>query len=183
MATHEGCGPRKGSTDGTLALCRTITVVICITSLKPGHTVSRVPRNYSRNIVSCQTSPLLNISHFKALTDELTDTTTIANTTHEGHRLIKLLQANIQKILHPPKVLEEQRVRTQIEEKRKQRVIDNTPILTATCITDAPPIMQARNPMTKWTIKTTPRLHSHVTRNNTPGAVPIITRPPQIAAQ
>ena len=61
-----------------------------------------------------------------------------------------------------------------------QRVIDTTPILTVPRITDAPPIMQARNPTAKRTIKQTPRLHNRTTRNNTPGAVPLISRPSTI---
>jgi len=120
----------------------------------------------------CQLPNLTPNQHFKALTNELVDSAVFANTTNEGRRLMKLLQADIQKIIHPVPDLDEQRVRREEE----QRVIDNTPILTIPRITDAPPIMQSRNPTAKRAIKTTPRLHRRVTRNNTPGAVPMITR-------
>jgi hypothetical protein len=63
--------------------------------------------------------------------------------------------------------------------EQQQRVIDKMPIITVpvvTCITDAPPILQSRNPTTKHTLRDTPHLHHPVTRNNTPGAVLAITR-------
>jgi hypothetical protein len=66
---------------------------------------------------------------------------------------------------------EQQRVR-----EEQQRVIDDTPILTIPRITDAPPIMQARNPTAKRALKNTPCIHRHQTRANTPGGVPSITR-------
>ncbi len=58
----------------------------------------------------------------------------------------------------------------------KQRVVDDTPIITIPRITDAPPIMQARNPTSKRALKTAPRIHKRATRNNTPGALPPINR-------
>ena len=64
---------------------------------------------------------------------------------------------------------------------QQQRVIDNTPIITVPvvpCITNAPPILQARNPTAKRTLKDTPRVHQRVTQNNTPGGVRKIIRPP-----
>jgi hypothetical protein len=63
---------------------------------------------------------------------------------------------------------------------QQQKVIDNTPIITVLLvprITNAPPILQARNPTGKCTLKDTLRLHQQVTQNNTPGAVPKIIRP------
>ncbi len=42
-------------------------------------------------------------------------------------------------------------------------------------ITDAPPIMAAPNPTTKWALKLTKRTHLHMTRNKTPGSVLAIT--------
>jgi hypothetical protein len=60
------------------------------------------------------------------------------------------------------------------EYKRQQRVIDNVPIITIKRITDAPPIMKARNPTAKRQLKNTPQTHQQHTRNNTPGAVPMI---------
>jgi hypothetical protein len=60
--------------------------------------------------------------------------------------------------------------------EQEQRVIDDTPILTIPCITNAPAIMQSRNPTAKQALKTTPRIHRREIRNNTPGALPLITR-------
>jgi hypothetical protein len=53
-------------------------------------------------------------------------------------------------------------------------VIDYTPILTVPRISNAPPVMKARNPMAKQELKNTPHLHQQQTRNNIPGAVPAI---------
>jgi len=62
-------------------------------------------------------------------------------------------------------------------------VIDDTPITTIPRITDAPPIMHSRNPTEKRHLKNTPRIHQCQTRNNTPGAVPLITRIEEHAVQ
>ena len=53
-------------------------------------------------------------------------------------------------------------------------VIDDTPSLTVPRISNALPIMKARNPTAKRVLKNTPRLHRQQTRNNTPCAVPAI---------
>ncbi len=55
------------------------------------------------------------------------------------------------------------------EREVEQRVIDDTPIITITRLTDAPAIIESRNPTAKQALKNTPRLHLRVTRNNTPG--------------
>ncbi len=68
-----------------------------------------------------------------------------------------------------------QEARTQAVRKEEQRVINNTPIVTIPQITDAPKIMQSQNPTTKRALKKTARLHRRVTRNNTPGIVPVPT--------
>ena len=60
--------------------------------------------------------------------------------------------------------------------EEEQRVIGNTPIITLPCITDTPPIMQARNPTSKRALKSTPRIHKRVTRNNRLGKFPEINR-------
>jgi hypothetical protein len=82
--------------------------------------------------------------HFRTLTDKLAKSTTIASATTKGQWLIKLLQSKIKDILHSPALANtlqaEQRVR-----EEEQKVIDRAPILTIPRITDAPPIMQARN--------------------------------------
>ncbi len=122
--------------------------------------------------------------HFRTLTEELADLTAIASATQKVRRLIKLLQENIKKILNPTSALEEQRVRDNDIQIPQQRVIDNTPIITGPLvprITNAPPILQARNPTAKRTLKDTPCVHQWVTRNNTPGSVPKIIRPPTCA--
>jgi hypothetical protein len=54
-------------------------------------------------------------------------------------------------------------------------VINDTPILTIPQITDMPNIMQSRNPTAKRALKKTARLHRQVTRNYTPGIVPVPT--------
>ncbi len=78
----------------------------------------------------------------------------------------------------PPPNVEEQRVRearTQAVREEEQRVINDTPIVTIPQITDAPKIMQSQNPTAKRALKKTARLHRQVTRNNTPGIVPVPT--------
>jgi len=113
------------------------------------------------------------MQHLRALAKEITDETDIAAKTPQGRALIKQLQSNIINILNPSTThMEEQRVRREEE----QRVIDNTPIITIPRITAAEPILQSRNPTAKRILKNTPRVHGCVTRNNTPGAVPMITR-------
>ncbi len=117
--------------------------------------------------------------HFWALTEELAEAVEDANATPAGKQLIKALQGKIKQTLNPQIVQDEQRVREheqRVERENQQRVIDNTPILTIPRITDAPAIMQSRNPMAKWMLNNNPRIHRHVMRNNTPGGLPLITR-------
>jgi hypothetical protein len=99
--------------------------------------------------------------HFCAFTEELAKETATANNTPRGRRLIKILQNKMKQIVEPPAILTEQEVMEQEQRVRiqQQRVIDKTPILTIPCITNAPPIMQSRNPMAKWALKDTPHLH------------------------
>ncbi len=126
--------------------------------------------------------------HFRALTDELTEHTAQANSTLKGRRLLKLLGTRISSLLHPPPISEEQRVIAERQCKAReteQSVIDDSPIITIPRITDAPPVMLTCNPTTKQTLQTTPRLHGHVTCNNTPGILPVpnVIRPtPTITA-
>jgi hypothetical protein len=70
--------------------------------------------------------------HFRALTDELTEHTAQANSTHKGRRLLKLLGTRIETLFHPPPILEEQRViaeRQHGAREAEQRVIDDSPII------------------------------------------------------
>jgi hypothetical protein len=127
----------------------------------------------------CQIPCLTKHKHFWALTEELAKVAEEANVMPAGRRLIKTLQMKIKHALNPPDVQEEQRVREQeqrVARENEQRVIDDTPILTILCITDAPAIMQSRNPMAKRMLQNNPRVHRRVTRHNTPGALLLITR-------
>jgi hypothetical protein len=67
----------------------------------------------------------------------------------------------------------EQRVEQRVSADQ-QRVINDTPIITLPCITNAPAIIKSCNPTAKQAVKTTPLVHQRVTRNNTPGGVPLI---------
>jgi hypothetical protein len=128
----------------------------------------------------CQLPNLSPHQHFRALTDKLAESTKIASATPKSQRLIKLLQANIKKILNSPIALEDQRVRGGELQEQQQRVINKILILTVpvvTHITDAPPILQSQNPTAKRAFRDTPRLHQCVTsRNNTPDTMPAINR-------
>ncbi len=112
--------------------------------------------------------------HFWALTDELTADTDRASTTPKGRRILSLLRDQITMLLLPPLTDKEQRVRDDVSREAQQRVIDDSPIVTVPWITDAPGIMESRNPTAKRNLKNTPRVHSRVTRNNVPG---IMTEP------
>ena len=120
----------------------------------------------------CQLPDMTAHQHFRALTDELTECAHPAGATTKGRRLLKLLQQRIDSIIHPPPPVDEQRVAAD-EREEIQRVIDEAPILTIPRITDAPSIIDARNPTTKRALKSTPRLHRRTTRNNKPGIVPV----------
>jgi hypothetical protein len=109
----------------------------------------------------------------------LTDAVDDANVMTAGKRLVKALQRKIEQALNPNLVQDEQRVREdeqRVARENQQRVVDNTPILTIPRITDAPPIMQSRNPTAKRRLHENPRIHQRVTRHNTPGGLPLITR-------
>jgi hypothetical protein len=80
--------------------------------------------------------------------------------------------------LPPPPTAEEQRVTDDAQrviadqiQAEAQRVIDNSPIVTVPRITDAPAIMNSRNPTAKRMLKITPWVHGWVTLNYTPGIV------------
>ncbi len=118
----------------------------------------------------CQIPCLTKHQHFWALMEELAEVVEEANVTPAGTHLIKTLQMKIKHALTPPGVQEEQRVREQeqrVVRENEKRVIDDTPILTIPRITDAPAIMQSRNPMAKRMLKNNPRVHPRVTRHNT----------------
>jgi hypothetical protein len=106
----------------------------------------------------CQMPNMTLHQHFCALTDKLVKLTAIVSATDKRRRLIKLLQSKIEDILHHPALAHspqaEQRVRVE-----EQRVIDETPILNVPRITDAPAIMQVRNPTAKSVLKITLQIH------------------------
>ena len=128
----------------------------------------------------CQIPNMSPHQHLHALADELQDSMAVAASTSKGWHLLKLLQSNLQNILNPPPLTAtpttEQRVTKEQQRVREeeQRVINDTPILTIPRITNAPPIMQARNPTAKRALKNMPCIHWQKTRANTPGRVPMI---------
>jgi hypothetical protein len=107
----------------------------------------------------CQIPCLTKQQHFWALMEELAKAVEDANATPAGKRLIKALHGKIKQALNPQIVQDEQIVREheqRVERENQQRVIDNTPILTVPCITNAPAIMQSRNPTAKRMLKNNP---------------------------
>jgi hypothetical protein len=126
----------------------------------------------------CQLPDMTPYQHLQELTNGLNKTAIGVPVTPKQRRLLQQLEQGIKKLLAPPPNLDEQRVqeeRTQAVREDKQRVINDTPIVTIPQITDVPKIMQSRNPTAKRALKKTARLHRQVTRNNTPGIVPVPT--------
>ncbi len=104
--------------------------------------------------------------HFCALVDEMSDDVKKQSTTPKGRRILNLLQTRITTLLAPPPTAEEQRVI--VDQARiasngipeaEQRVVDDYPIITISWITDAPGIIEARNPTAKRRLKETPWVH------------------------
>jgi hypothetical protein len=126
----------------------------------------------------CQVPSMTPHLHFCALTDELTKTTNLTNKTPKGRQLLRLLSNCIDQLLAPPPPLVEQRVGEVSQReacKAEQRVIDAALIITIPWLTDAPAIIQSRNPTANRALKNTPCLHRRVTRNNTLGISPVTT--------
>jgi hypothetical protein len=134
--------------------------------------------------------------HFRALIDEMSADIDRNSTTPKGRCILNLLRDRIHGLLPPPLTAEEQRVTDDAQrviadhiQTEAQRVIDDSPIMTVPRITDAPAIMNSRNPTAKCMLKITPRVHGRVTRNNTPGivATPVAPAPyvpsPSVAKQ
>ena len=117
----------------------------------------------------CQVPNLSANAHFKALTEELITTTATAAKTTKGQCLVRSLETAIKAILTPTNA-EEQRMATNngIEIPNRQEA----PIVTIQRISDAPEIMQARDPTAKQNLITTACIHQRQTQNNTPGALP-----------
>jgi hypothetical protein len=123
----------------------------------------------------CRLPDMYPHQHLCTLTNKLSKLSPPAKATPKGKRLLHLLQTCVHSLLKPPPVIQtEQRVDGPIDtHKAQQRVIDDAPIITIPRITEAPGIMKSRNLMAKCTLKTTPRLHQRVTRNNKPHIMPI----------
>ncbi len=135
----------------------------------------------------CQLPDMSPPQHLRALTDKISKLAPLAKDTPKGKHLLRLLQTRVRTLLNPPLVIQvEQRVDQPINAHvAQQRVIDEAPIITISRITEAPEIIKLRNPAAKCTLKTTPRLHHLVTRNNRPGIMPVPTvvpAVPQLAA-
>ena len=143
----------------------------------------------------CQLPDMSPHQHFRALVDEMSEDIDRQSLTPKGRRILSLLRDRITILLAPPPTPEQQRVtleeqRVTLEEQRvtenerrdrEQRVIDDSPILSLPRITEAPGIMNSRNPTAKRMLKNTPRTHRRVTRNNTPGIVaPPVSPPPYV---
>jgi hypothetical protein len=110
----------------------------------------------------------------------LSNGATEATHTPKGKHLLQLLQDKITTMLAPPPTLEEQRVANNniiLQQEADQRVINDSPILTIKRTTNAPGIMESWNLTAKWALKTTPRTHQRLTRNNTPGIMPAVIAP------
>jgi hypothetical protein len=107
----------------------------------------------------CQLPDMTPHQHFRALTDELSSDVDRASTTPRGRRALQFLKDCIDLLLQPLPTAEEQRVSDEAVRMEQQRVIDDSPILTVPRLTDAPGIMESRNPTTKRALKDTPRLH------------------------
>ena len=107
--------------------------------------------------------------HFCALVDEMTDNVDRQSTAPKGRRILNLLRDRIHGLLAPPLTAEEQRVTNDAQrviadhlQAEEQRVIDDSPNMTVPRITDAPTIMNSRNPTAKRMLKITPRVHDRV---------------------
>ncbi len=123
----------------------------------------------------CQLPSMTPHQHFCALTDELPEHTAQVSSNPKGRRLLKLLGTRINGLLHRAPISDEQRVNNVHQQDTwdaQQRVIDDSSVLTVPRLTNAPPVMLTQNPMVKHILKSTPRLHRQITRNNMPGILP-----------
>jgi hypothetical protein len=110
----------------------------------------------------CQLPALTPHQHLRALKEELAAEGSIEGMTTKGRRLLTLLQSHVGNIVTPPPPLPATATKQRAEQRvstEQQRVINNTPIITLPCITNAPAIMKSRNPTAKRAIKTTPLVH------------------------
>ena len=108
-------------------------------------------------------------AHLKAFTEELQTKTEKAARSPKQHRFFKSLAKAIRAILMPTNA-EEQWVDTDIVIGRPPS--EDAPIVTMQRISDAPEIMQMRDPIAKRNLITMACIHCRQTQNNTPGALP-----------
>jgi hypothetical protein len=128
----------------------------------------------------CQVPNLGPNAHLKALTKELQTATVKAAGTPKRRHLIKSLAPAIKAILTPTNA-EEQRVATDVVIGRPPS--EDAPIMTLQRISDAPEIMQTRDPKAKCNLITTACIHQRQTQNKTPVALPKITRAKPVLIQ
>ncbi len=175
MVTHVTHGCPKLWMHFILARQRITTDVTFITSLKQGLTVYLDQLNYFRNITSCHIwHHTSNFTHWQRMNWPSTPLRPMALPRRGVYS--NALSLKINTLLSPPPISEEQRVNKVCQHKAheaERRVIDKPPIITLSCITNAPPpIMLTRNPMAKQALKTTPQLRQKITHNNMPGILP-----------
>ena len=120
----------------------------------------------------CQIPNLSNIAHLKALTKELTTTTSIAAKMHKGCTFIHKLKIAIDNLLTADGG-SEQRVGANSMTVPPEVAPVGQPIKQ---ITKAPPIMKSRDPTAKRNLIKATRTHQRKTRRYTPGVPPAITR-------
>jgi hypothetical protein len=78
------------------------------------------------------------------------------------HILLQSLGQKNEGFLHLLPAQEQQMVADETQlciQEGKQRVIDDTPIITIPGLTNLPTIMKTRNPTAKWALKTAKCLH------------------------
>ncbi len=68
----------------------------------------------------CQLRSLMPHQHFRALTDELTNKTALANSTPKGRCLLQLLSTQIISIRYPPSVSHKQRVTAECQRQARK---------------------------------------------------------------
>ncbi len=121
----------------------------------------------------CQVPNLSNNAHLKALTKELQTSTGIVLQIHKVRNLIKCLRDALDVILTPQTCVEQRVTKSNSNEVP---LVESENPLPITQISDAPEIMQMRDPTAKRNLSKTKWTHWQQTQNNTPGAVPAIQR-------
>ena len=117
----------------------------------------------------CQVPNLSPGEHLRALTEELVTTATTVRNSTKGKTMIRHLRQHLNEIINgTAQPTPAQRV------SAADTHIPEEPAIPR--VTQAPAIMKTRDPTAKRHLILTKRSHRRQTRNNTPGAVPTITR-------